>query len=110
MDCKTGYWINAGKGSVVRDNVAIACGSNYGAADLKAYDTDRGFVDLDAMDLGLRDDAAIYSDVERFQKIPFAGIGLYTDEFRTTVPGYRREMADWTPGQDASRYDVLDRK
>ena len=110
VDCKTGYWINAGKGSVIRDNVAIACGSNYGAAGLKAYDTDPGFVDLDAMDLGLRDDAAIYLDVERFEKIPFAGIGLYTDEFRTTVPGYRREMADWIPGQDASRYDVLDRK
>ena len=62
------------------------------------------------MDLGLRDDAAVYSDVEGFEKIPFAKIGLYADEFRTTVPGYRREMADWTPGQDASRYDVLDRE
>ena len=110
VDCKTGYWINAGEGSVVRDNVAIACGSNHGAADLKAYDTDPGFVDRDAMDLGPRDDAAVYSDVERFEKIPFAGIGLYADEFRTTVPGYRRKMADWTPRRDGSRYDVLDRE
>ncbi len=95
---------------MVRDNVAIACGSNHEAADLKSYDTAPGFVDRDAMDLGLRDDAAIYSDVERFEKIPFAKIGLNVDDFRTTVPGYRGEMADRTPGQDALRYDMLDRK
>ena len=47
---------------------------------------------------------------ERFEKIPFAKIGLYADEFRTTVPAYRRALADWTPGRDASRYDVLDRE
>ncbi len=110
VDCKTGYWINAGEGSVVRDNVAVACGNNHGAADLKSYRTDPGFVDRDGMDLGLRHDAAVLSDVEGFERIPFAKIGLYTDEFRATVRGYRRELADWTPGRDASMYDVLDRK
>jgi hypothetical protein len=89
VDCKTGYYINAGEGSVVRDNVAIACGNNHGAADLKEYQTDPGFVDRDAMDLGLRDDAGIYSDDEGFPEIPFAKIGLYADKFRTTVPGSR---------------------
>jgi hypothetical protein len=77
---------------------------------MRTYQTDPGFVDRDAMDLGLRNDAAVYADVQGFEQIPFAKIGLYVDEFRTTVPGYRREMADWTPGQDASRYDVLDRE
>ncbi len=110
VDCKTGYWINAGEGSVVRNNVAVACGSNEGAADLKTYETDPGFVDRDALELGLRDDAAVYSDIEGFEEIPFAKIGLYADEYRTAVPGYRRQMADWMPSQEASRYDVLDRE
>ncbi|TWU28792.1 hypothetical protein [Novipirellula artificiosorum] len=110
MDCKTGYWVNAGEGSQVRNNIAIACGNNHGAADRKTYENDPGFVNQAAMDLALREDAAVYSDFDRFEKIPFAKIGLYADPFRTTVPGYRREMADWMPGQDVSRYDVLDRE
>lgn len=110
VDCKTGYWINAGDGSVIRDNVAVACGGNHGAPGLKTYPTDPGFVDRDAMNLGLREDAAVYADRKGFERIPFAKIGLYADEFRTTLPGYRRKLADWTPGQDASRYDVLDRQ
>ncbi len=109
VDCKTGYAINAGVGSVVQGNVAVTCGNNHGAADVKTYQTDPGFVDRDAMDLGLRDDAAVYSDIAGFEKIPFAKIGLYSDDFRPTVPRYRREMADRMPGHDASGYDVLDR-
>ena len=95
---------------MVRDNVAIACGNNHGAADLMLYESDPGFVNRAAMNLALREDAAVYSDVERFEKIPFARMGLYADEFRATVPEYRSEMADWTPGQNTSRYDVLDRE
>ena len=95
---------------MIRDNVAIACGNNHGAANVTTYENDPGFVDRDAMNLSLLDDAAIYSDVEGFEKIPFAKIGLYVDEFRATVPGYRREMADWRPSREASRYDVLDRE
>jgi hypothetical protein len=110
VDCKTGYWINAGQGSVIRDNVAVACGNNHGAADLKTYDSDPGFVNQAAMSLGLRENAAVYQEVEGFRKIPFARIGLYADELRTTVPAYRRAMADWMPGRSASRYDVLDRE
>ena len=110
MACKTGYWINAGEGSVIRDNVAIACGSNHGAADLKTYENDPGFVNQAAMNLALREDAAVYADVSGFEPIPFAQIGLYADEFRATVPAYRREMTDWTPGRDASWYDILDRE
>jgi hypothetical protein len=72
VDCKTGYWINAGEGSVVRDNVAIACGSNHGAADLKVYENDPGFVNQAAMNLALREDAAVYGDVQGFEQIPFA--------------------------------------
>jgi len=109
VDCKTGYWINAGTGSVVRDNVAVACGKNHGAPGLKTYKVDPGFVDRAAMNMGPRDKAAVYADLGRFEKIPFKRIGLYRDEFRATLPAYRREMAEWQPGRDTSRYDVLDR-
>jgi len=110
VDCRTGYWINAGEGSVIRDNVAVACGGNHGAADLKTYETDPGFVDRGGMDLGLREDSEVYTDVEGFEKIPFAQIGLYTDELRVVLPGYRQGLAGWKPGQNASQYDVLDRE
>jgi len=110
VDCKTGFWINAAEGSVLRDNVAVACGGNHGAPDLKAYPEDPGFVDRKAMNLGLREDAAIHTDLPGFEKIPFAKIGLYTDELRKVLPNYREEMADWKPGEDASKYDILDRE
>ncbi len=110
VDCKTGYWINAGEGSVLRDNVAVACGKNHGALDLKTYRDNPGFVDRDAMNLALREDAAIHADLDGFQRIPFGKIGLYADEFRRSLPRRRRELADWAPGEDASRYDVLDRE
>ena len=110
IDCKTGYWIHAGEGSVIRDNVAVGCGNNHGTPNLKAYRKNPGFMDRGAMDLRLREDAAVYADLKGFEKIPFAKIGLYTDEFRKTWPRYRRDLADWTPGRNASRYDVLDRE
>ena len=110
VNCRTGYSINAGEGSVIRDNVAVACGNNRGAPHLKTYQASPGFVDRDAMDLGLRKDASVYADLPGFERIPFGKIGLHADQLRTTVPGYRRKLADWKPGQDASRYDVLDRE
>jgi len=110
VDCKMGYAIKTGEGSVLRDNVAVACGDNHSAPDLKTYPGDPGFVDLEAMDLALLDDAAVFRDLTEFEKIPFAEIGLYTDAFRPLLPGYRRELADWMPSQDASRYGVLDRE
>jgi len=110
VDCKTGYWINAGEGSVVRANVAITCGKNHGAADLKSYESDPGFVNLAEMKLALREDSAVYEDVDKFGRIPFEKIGLYEDEFRPVLPPYRRELADWQPGVGVSAYDVLDRE
>lgn len=110
VDCKAGYWINAGAGSVIRHNVAVACGKNHGAEDLKAYEGDPGFIDRYAMNLGLRKDAAIWGDVEKFAGIPFEKIGLYANKFRPAPPAYRRELLDWQPGEGAAGYDVLDRK
>ena len=110
VDCKTGYWINAGEGSVVRDNVAIACGNNHGAADLKTYENDPGFVNQATMNLSLREDAAVFADVAQFARIPFPRIGLYVDKLRPALPPYRRELADWQPGESASGYDILDRQ
>jgi hypothetical protein len=110
VNCRTGYSINAKEGSVLRDNVAVACGRSHGAPGLKTYQTDPGFADLAAMNLGLREDSVIYRDLPEFERIPFRKIGLYTDELRTALPDYRRQMADWAPGGDASKYDILDRE
>ncbi len=39
----------------------------------------------------------------------FALFHIYADAFRKNVREYRPEMVDWVPGQEASRYDILDR-
>ena len=54
---------------------------------------DPGFVDADKLDFRLREDSTVYRKIPGFRRIPFAKIGLYADEFRTTVPEYRRELA-----------------
>lgn len=95
---------------MVRDIVSIACGTNHGAADLKTCENDPGFVDQSAMDLALRKDATVFADLKNFSGIPFQKIGLQVDGFRPTLPPYRREFADWQPGESASGYDVLDRQ
>ena len=110
VDCKTGYWINAGEGSVIRDNVAVTCGKSRGATDLMSYDNDPGFINQAAMDFGLRKNSSVYSDLKNFKRIPFEKVGLYKNMFRQTLPPYRREFADWQPQDESSKYDVLDRQ
>ncbi|TWU41033.1 right-handed parallel beta-helix repeat-containing protein [Novipirellula artificiosorum] len=110
VDCKTGYTVTAGEGSILRGNIAVACGDSHGVPDLKTYEKDPGFVDQARMNFALQLDAIVYSDVEDFEPIPVERIGLHTNDFRATVPDYRQEMSGWKPSANASRYDVLDRE
>ncbi|MCX7425410.1 MAG: right-handed parallel beta-helix repeat-containing protein [Planctomycetia bacterium] len=51
---------------------------------------DPGFVDAANMNFQLRDDSIVYKQIPGFQKIPFADIGPYPDEYRATWPIDRR--------------------
>ncbi len=42
-----------------------------------------GFVDLENLNLQLKDDSVVYQKIPGFEKIPFEKIGLYSDEYRT---------------------------
>ena len=95
---------------MISDNIAIACGNNHGAADLKIYEKDPGFVNLAAMNLALRKDTSVYADIDRFTSIPFHKIGLYVNEMRPKLPTYRHELKDWQPTESVPGYDVLDRQ
>jgi hypothetical protein len=45
-----------------------------------------GFVDFDAANFALREDAAIFQHVPDFEPIPFAEIGLRKDDYRRSLP------------------------
>ncbi|MFZ5516266.1 MAG: right-handed parallel beta-helix repeat-containing protein [Candidatus Zhuqueibacterota bacterium] len=46
---------------------------------------DPGFIDLENLNLQLKDDSIVYSKLPGFEKIPFEKIGLYEDEFRNRI-------------------------
>ncbi len=111
VDCKEGFFVRRGVPSMIRNNVAVTCAkTSDDLPDLTVYDTDPGFVDLKALNLGLKSDARVYRDLPEFKPIPFDRIGLYADEFRHSVPDYRQTLARWQPGQKAAGYDIMDRE
>ncbi|MEM6260030.1 MAG: right-handed parallel beta-helix repeat-containing protein [Planctomycetota bacterium] len=111
INCRIGYWINAGEGSTFRDNLAVNCGDNIGTdgLGLTRYDQDPGFVDLAKLDFRLRDDARVYSDLPGFKPILFEKIGLYKDDYRASLPPYREVATRWVPGEPPIAYEILDR-
>ena len=110
VDCKEGFFVRRGTPFTIENNVAITCAKATDLPDLTAYGADPGFVELKALNLGLKPNAQVYQDLPNFKPIPFARIGLYTDEFRHSVPNYRRTLATWQPGQKVAGYDIMDRE
>lgn len=55
-------------------------------ADNLTTDEDLSFVDAAKMDFRLRDDSLVFQKLPKFEKIPFEKIGLYVDEYRTSLP------------------------
>ncbi len=47
---------------------------------------DPGFVDYDKMNFALSPDSIVYEQIPGFEEIPFEDIGLYTDQYRKTLP------------------------
>lgn len=70
-------------------NIAVRCGSlasgNWDVRDCLTVTEDPGFVDEQAEDFTLRDDAPVLERLPGWEKIPFAEIGLYVDAYRKTV-------------------------
>ncbi|MBI2421615.1 MAG: right-handed parallel beta-helix repeat-containing protein [Candidatus Hydrogenedentes bacterium] len=71
-------------------NIAYQCGSfsagNWNMKDCISLTLDPGFVDVEAGNFALRDDAAILKELPGWTPIPFDQMGLYLDEFRTSLP------------------------
>ncbi|MFC1738348.1 right-handed parallel beta-helix repeat-containing protein [Planctomycetota bacterium] len=47
---------------------------------------DPGFIDYDNMNFALSPDSIVYEQIQGFEEIPFEQIGLYTDQYRKTLP------------------------
>ncbi|MEI6871570.1 MAG: right-handed parallel beta-helix repeat-containing protein, partial [Verrucomicrobiota bacterium] len=56
-----------------------------------------GFVDEAKGDLTLKSDSPIFSEMPGFEVIPFSKIGLYRDQYRTSLP--ERQLSSPTPHQ-----------
>ncbi|MCP4641142.1 MAG: right-handed parallel beta-helix repeat-containing protein [bacterium] len=61
-------------------------GKQFAAIKDNFTEGDPGFVDLEKMNLQLKDDSPVYEKVPGFKRIPFERIGLYLDEYRTAKP------------------------
>ena len=49
-------------------------------------DEDPGFVDAAGMNFQFKADSVVWTKIPGFKRIPFERIGLYTDEYRKTLP------------------------
>ena len=84
----------------------------YPSGAQAVYAADPGFVDLAGGDLKLRPDSQVFKDLPGFQAIPFAKIGLFTDQYRPTLPAPELiDRAGRHVQHDALEgYQILDRK
>lgn len=73
------------KNVIYRYNKTYVLTGEYAQFDFKdnfiAVD-DPGFIDLDSLNLQLKDDSIVYQKIPGFEKIPFEKIGVQRDEFR----------------------------
>ena len=88
------------KRNVVERNVAVACDEWLHTPHMEPYLAENhidnnlnlatyeeaDFVDAESLDLRLREDSRVFSDLPGFEQIPFDKIGLYQDEIRKRLP------------------------
>ncbi len=116
------------KESLIANNVAVKCKTPFTWSDvvdgkkrktdpfpsgpLAVYDEDPGFVDLAGGDLRLRPDSKIFKDLPDFVPIPFEKIGLFVDEYRTSLPdpAYIDRAGKNVVHDALEGYQILDRK
>jgi hypothetical protein len=58
---------------------------NWTINDTFVTHEDPGFVDYEAKDFTLEDDAEVFGQIPGFEPIPFGEIGLMVDEYRKVV-------------------------
>ena len=70
-------------------NVAVRCKNfvegNWNVDKSLVTQEDPGFVDAAAKNFALRKDAAVFALIPDFEAIPFEKIGIFVDEYRTTI-------------------------
>jgi hypothetical protein len=77
------------KGEAIENKVSRANRANPEiliTADNWVSAADPGFVDVTRGDFALKSDSKVFNKIPGFKPIPFAQIGLKTDEYRKTVP------------------------
>lgn len=72
-------------------NLVYKCGSFIGRGeaveiDNLVTDEDPGFMNAESQNFMLKDDSYVYKRIPGFKKIPFDKIGLYTDQYRKSLP------------------------
>jgi hypothetical protein len=78
------------RGQVFHDNLLVRPGEFKAEGnDVKknwVTDEDPGFVDMARMNFQLKADSPVFQKISGFQPIPFDRIGLYIDDYRTSLP------------------------
>ncbi len=74
----------------MQNNVSIRSGNFGEGTDNFVTDDDPGFVNAAGMNFQFKSNAVVWTKIPNFQRIPFEPIGLYTDEYRKTLPKRER--------------------
>ena len=84
MDYESGLRLNHAS-----RNVTVRCknlvNGNWTINDTFVTHEDPGFVDYEAKDFTLKEDAEVFGQIPDFEPIPFGEIGLMVDEYRKVV-------------------------
>jgi len=87
--------LGRGRGSYVYRNVSVRSGAFDPGTNILAHnvvsDDVPGLMSFNLMGFQLRDDAAVFTQVPGFRKVPFEKIGLYLDEYRKSLPARPRQ-------------------
>jgi hypothetical protein len=98
-------WSVVESGKEVRTKKEYASGANV------AYDANPGFVDPVHLDFRLKPDAKLLKDLPGFKPIPVERIGLFADEYRTTLPDYDViDRFNRRGDEKGLHYDIQDRR
>ena len=96
---------------IVEDAMEVTAKQGYATGKNIAYDSDPGFVDAGHLNFRLKPGAQVLRDLPGFKPIPFEKIGLYVDEYRTTLPGDDEiDRLGKHVRHSGSGYEVEDRK
>lgn len=123
IDCKHGFFIRLNKESHFENNITVGViekpfeiiGDTDQASLLSknaSFNEDPGFIDVRAMNFGLKENNKIQEKLAGFKAIPFEKIGLFINEYRKEIL-YSHRNADYLMESDKSSssvYEIEDRE